>query len=880
MRIFIIALLLNFKISDEYNLFHKKHLSQIIHLVLIRHSRRVMDNTFENSLLDLSVDIDNICSSLTIEEKISLCSGHDVWRTKHIKRLNVPSIHLTDGPHGLRKQILESDNIGLYDSIPATCYPTASMLAATWNKSLIKEVGEELALECISENVNVLLGPGINIKRSPLCGRNFEYFSEDPYLTSELAIPMIMGIQSHGVGACLKHFAVNNQEKFRMTIDAIVDEQALHEIYLYAFEKTIKASHPMSLMVSYNKLNGSYTSENSYLLKTFLRENLNYEGVVVTDWGATSDRVSSLNLGVDLEMPSSGKLHDSLLLDAVRKGTLDISELDKSVKRILKLAFNTYKSNINPLAIIKNKLMTKNQQNKIRHRLARKVASEGIVLLKNSNNILPIDSRKHIAIIGQFAKHPKYQGGGSSKINPFKIETLYHIAKKSHKSDITYAKGYSLNSDKVDISLINEAKEISQNADLVIIMAGLPDAYESEGFDRKDLKLPANHDFLINEISKINSNVIVILSNGSPVEMPWIGSVKAVVESYLSGQAGASALWDCLIGKTNPSGKIAETFPIDSNKDLASKYFPMGSDMVDYRESIFVGYRYYDKLDSLKSNFSENVLFPFGHGLSYTVFSYSSIMLQYKSFNIDSSKTMNVSFDIKNTGKVAGTEISQVYVSYFSSNKEDCLSIPQKELKGFEKIHLFPNEKKTVKITLDKSAFSFFDRNEGRFRVRNGSYNILIGASSRDIRLSGQVFVYDATSEETPKDTHPNDTNWYYNSLFNEKYISREDFYKFLNKDFPKFTIHSSKFSRNSTLEELSHKSILFKILMFVIMIKINSIAKNNTSQKIMMKKFILDMPIRGIALMSKGLIKYKVIDFLIMWLNKNRWQAIKFLFK
>nr|MDA3809666.1 glycoside hydrolase family 3 C-terminal domain-containing protein [Spirochaetaceae bacterium] len=584
------------------------------------------------------IEINELMNKMTLEEKASLCSGKDFWHLEGIERLGIPSIMVTDGPHGLRKQDGSSgDHVGLNASVPATCFPTAVTLASSWDRNLLHEVGEALGDECRQEKVSVLLGPGVNIKRNPLCGRNFEYFSEDPYIGGELASSFIKGVQSKGIGTSMKHFAANNQEYCRMSIDTIVDERTMRELYLSGFEKAVKDAQPWTVMNAYNKINGEFCSDNKYLLTDILKEEWGHKGLVVTDWGATNDRVAGLKAGLELEMPGSRGINDKKIVEAVKNGTLEESILNDRVKRLLTLIFQSEE-------ILKD---TYTYDKEAHHQLAKKVASESIVLLKNEDNLLPLEMNGKIAIIGDFAETPRYQGAGSSQINPTKIDSALESARllSGKNLEITYAKGFSTKQDKLDQSLINEALKTAESADYTIIFAGLPPSFESEGFDRKHMNLPGNQLILIEKILERCPQSIIVLSNGSPVEMPFINKCKTLIEAYLTGQAGGSAVIDIIFGKTIPCGKIAETFPVNLKDIPSNSYFPGTPKQVEYREGLYVGYRYFDSFD-------KEVLFPFGHGLSYTNFSYSD--LKISSSKMNSGEKLTVSCKVKNTGKYDG----------------------------------------------------------------------------------------------------------------------------------------------------------------------------------------------------------------------------------
>lgn len=682
-------------------------------------------------------DIKQLIDQMTIEEKASLCSGSTFWTTTGIERLGIPSIMLADGPHGLRKQDGESDHLGLNESVPATCFPTASGLASSWNRDLIEQVGSTIGKEAQTENVAVLLGPGANIKRSPLCGRNFEYFSEDPYLTGELASSHIRGVQSQGVGTSLKHFAVNNQEDRRMSVNAVVDERTLREIYLTGFEKAVKQAQPWTLMSAYNKVNGTYASENPYLLNDILRDEWGHNGFVMSDWGAVSEIVPSVAAGMELEMPPSNGEAQRKIIQAVEEGTLDISLLDQAVERLLTVIFKC--------ADHMQQDATYNAEE--HHAFARQVAQETMVLLKNENGILPLQKTGHIAVIGELAQSARYQGGGSSHINPTKVDIPYEELLRSagDQAQLTYAQGYELSSDETNAPLLQVALETAAAADVAILFVGLPDRYESEGYDRKHLNLPNNHQELITAIAAVQPNVIVVLSNGAPVVMPWLHNAKAVLEAYLGGQATGGAIADILFGDANPSGKLAETFPRSTKHNPSALFFPGDGNQVEYREGIFVGYRYYEAKDI-------EPLFPFGHGLSYTQFEYSNLIVDKREIN--DTDCINVSVNIKNTGFVQGKEIIQLYVHDTASR----VTRPDKELKGFTKIDLKPGEEKQVTLTLNKRSFAYYDVERSDWHVDSGEFEILVGASSQDIRLATTVVVHSTSREIIP--TYHRDTTF------------------------------------------------------------------------------------------------------------------------
>ena len=655
------------------------------------------------------MDIQTIIDQMTLEEKAALCTGATAWTSTPIARLGVPEMIVTDGPHGVRRE----ENIygwGDGGTLPATCFPTASCLASTWDVDLLHRMGEALGDECLALHVDVLLGPGANMKRSPLGGRNFEYFSEDPYLAGELAASIINGIQSKGIGTSLKHYAANNQEFQRFSISAEIDERTLREIYLPAFEKAVKQAQPWTVMCAYNKVNGTFASQHDELLNKILKDEWGFEGLVVSDWGAVRDRVAALKGGLDWQMPGPQARDVKKVVDAVRSGDLDESVLDESVRRILRI-------------IAKAKETPKGGTFDVEahHALARRVASEGIVLLKN-NGVLPLKGGQQIAVIGQSAMHAHFQGGGSSHINPTRVDVPFNELKaQSENSEFTYAEGYpSNNTFRQD--MIDEAVTLAQSADVVILYIALPSFKESEGYDRKDLDLTHQQLALIQSVTQVQPNTVVVLNNGAPVAMQdWLDNVAAVLEGWMMGQAGAGALADILFGKVNPSAKLAETFPVKLTDTPAYLNFPGDAGVVSYGEKLFIGYRYYDAKQI-------PVQFPFGYGLSYTTFEYSNPTVSSKSFKDVDGVTVTV--DVTNTGDVAGKEIVQVYVH----DCESGLIRPEKELKGFAKVDLQPGETKTVSISLDFRAFAYYHPEYKQWITENGDFEILIAASAADIR--------------------------------------------------------------------------------------------------------------------------------------------------
>lgn len=652
-------------------------------------------------------EINNLINKMTLEEKAAMCTGASPWTTTPIDRLGIPEITVSDGPHGVRRVANLNDFVA--GSLPATCFPTASCLASTWDENLIQTMGKAIGEECIALNVDVVLGPGANMKRTPLGGRNFEYYSEDPYLAGQIAASFIQGVQSKGVGTSLKHFAVNNQESQRMTIDAKVDERTLREIYLAAFETAVKKSKPWTVMCAYNKLNGTYCSENTRLLVDILKDEWGFEGFVVSDWGAVHDRVASMEGGVDLEMPGPRERRVMAVVEAVQSGKLDETVLDESVSRILKIVFKAAETK-------KSGSFDKPSH----HALARQIAAEGMVLLKN-NGILPLKDQQHIAVIGHAAQKAHFQGGGSSHINPTQVDNPFmELQKLAGDAELTFSNGYPEDI-SFDQTLIDAAVKNAQTADVALLYIALPDSKESEGYDRADLDLTKQQVALINAVTSVQPNTVVILNNGAPVVMgEWIEGTAAVLEAWMMGQAGGGAIADILYGKINPSGKLAETFPLRLVDTPAYINFPGENNQLHYGEGIFIGYRYYDAKEV-------PVQFPFGYGMSYTTFTYANPRASATSFkDVDG---LTISVDVTNTGDVIGKEVVQVYVRDLKSG----LVRPPKELKNFAKVELRPGETKTVTLKLDFRAFAYYHPAHKQWITEDGEFDLLIGSSSTDI---------------------------------------------------------------------------------------------------------------------------------------------------
>lgn len=667
------------------------------------------------------MDIKKLIAEMTLEEKASLCSGRDFWHSQNVDRVGIPSAMMCDGPHGLRKQRGQGDHLGINESIETVCYPTASALAASFDRELLHELGETLGEECQAEDVAMLLGPGLNMKRSPLCGRNFEYFSEDPYLAGELGAAYIQGLQGKGISACVKHFATNNQETRRMSGSSNLDERTLHEVYLPAFEAAVKKGKTRSIMCAYNGINGTFCAENKMLLTDILREKWGYEGFVVTDWGAVKDRVKGIAAGLDLEMPGGLGTQDGAIVEAVQEGRLEESKLNETVERILRF-LQDYLDARKPDTVIDRKEMSEKSGN---------FSAQCAVLLKN-DGLLPIERSRKIAFIGEFAEKPRYQGAGSSHINvPHAISAL----ETAKGLDIIYAQGYDVHKEELGDVLLQEALKTAKEADVAVIFAGLPDAYETEGADRDTMKIPEAQNRLIAEIAKVQKNVAVVLHGGAPMELPWKDQVGAILCMYLGGERVGEAAVRLLTGQENPSGKLAETWPLRLEDNPSYLNFPGVDGQVNYKEDIYIGYRYYDKKHM-------EVLFPFGHGLSYTKFEYSDLRLDKASMS--DTDTLTVTCKVKNVGSVAGKEVIQLYVQ----EKNPHVSRPDRELKGFEKVSLAPGQEKEMRFVLDKRSFAYYEVRLHDWYVETGEYTVEIGASSRDIRLSGSVQI--ESSAEIP----------------------------------------------------------------------------------------------------------------------------------
>lgn len=789
----------------------------------------------------------NLIEKMTLEEKASLMSGKDFWQTQDIERLGINNIFLADGPHGIRKQAEAADHLGLNESIPATCFPTAATVANSWNEKLGELIGDYLGEEAVAQKVNVLLGPGINMKRNPLCGRNFEYFSEDPYLAGKLAAAYIRGIQSHGISACVKHFAVNNQEERRMSIDTIVDERTLREIYLTPFEIAVKEGKTKTVMSSYNMLNGEYTNENPHLMKEILRDEWGYEGVVVTDWGGSNDRVAGLVAGNELEMPTTAGETNKEIIEAVRSRKIEEKVLDEAVDRLLDLIFTTeevFKDSHEDFDVKKH------------HRAAQKVAEESIVLLKNEDQILPLKKDEKVAVIGDFAENARYQGAGSSIVNPTILDNTLECLEESGITSIGYEQGYERYGKK-STKKIEQACVLAKQADVVLLYIGLDEATEAEGLDRASMKIPENQIDLLHALYEVNQNIVVVLSCGSAVEMPWINKVKGLVHGYLAGQAGSRAILRVLSGDVNPSGKLAETYPLRYEDTPSYHHFPGKEVSVEYREGMYIGYRYFDTA-------YVDVLFPFGYGLSYTTFEYSNIQV-----NMD-----GVTFDITNTGNVAGMEVAQLYVGRESSE----VFRPTKELKGFTKVFINPGQTKTVTIPFDDKTFRYFNVKTNKWEVEAGDYTIMIGASSIDIRLQDTLSV-EGTGASLPyvKEKLPS----YYSGKATN--VSKEEFEELLGHKVPISNWDRTRpLGYNDTIAQCEYAKggfarFAFKLIKFSHWF-LRKIGKRSTANLIMMS--VYHMPFRGMARMTGGIMNMPMLDGVLMIVNGQFFKGLRHVVK
>jgi beta-glucosidase len=791
-----------------------------------------------------------IVADMTLKEKARLASGKNFWHLEGSERHDLPEVMVTDGPHGLRKQNRAADHVGLNKSVPATCFPTACALACSWDVDLLTTIGEAIGEECVAETVTVLLGPGVNIKRHPYCGRNFEYFSEDPYLTGKLAAALIRGVQNLGVGTSIKHYAVNNQEQGRMIIDAIVDERALREIYLRGFEIAIKESQPWTVMCAYNRVNGTYCSDHNHLLNEILRDEWGFEGLIVTDWGATNDRVKGVRAGLDLEMPASGGINDRLIEQAVEDGTLEVSRLDQIITRNVSLS------------LLGKDLAARSADahHEDHHALARRAVADCAVLLKNQGQLLPLNPDQSVALIGAFAEDPRYQGTGSSQVTPTQLDRAIDAFKLA-ANRVEYCQGYDARHSQADAGLITEATDLARRCDVAVIFAGLPPIFESEGFDRSNLELPEQHTQLISAVCEANPNTVVVLSNGSPITMPWIQEPRAVLEGYLSGQAGGSGITDVLFGVREPGGRLAETFPLNVTDVAADLWFPGDARQVQYREGLYVGYRYFDTAQ-------RDVLFPFGHGLSYTSVEFSDITLSDTRWDAD-SPALTLSLTARNTGERAGSEVIQVYVH----DSEASVYRPNQELKAFYKVHLSPGETRQVQIQLGRDAFSLYDPNQARWVVEAGEFEVRIGRSSRDIVASIDLSV-ESSDEVVTNPAAP--------SILGGT-LTCDDATFAAMLGYPAPAPESSRpYHMNSSIKEIRSSLIGAQIAKRVTQAFAANMNPSNSNDETLNKMFeemANNMPLRSLALFSQGRTSYADLEQMLALLNNQFIRYIKLRF-
>lgn len=774
-----------------------------------------------------------LVSQMTLEEKASLCSGKNFWESKGVERLGVSSFMLTDGPHGLRKQAGAADHLGLNASVPATCFPPAAATACSFDRALLREIGQAMGEECRAEEVGVILGPAANIKRSPLCGRNFEYFSEDPLVTGESAAGLIEGIQSQNVGACMKHYLANNQEKARLVSNSVVDRRALREIYLAGFEKAVKEAQPWTLMCSYNQINGIYASDHKELMTDVPRGEWGFDGAVMTDWGAMNDRVKAIQAGLDLEMPGPCAEDDEAIIQAVRAGKLDEKSVDTCAVRMVELA----------LRVAQNNKTAYDQA--AHHQLAGRAARESAVLLRRGS-ALPLAAGAKLAVIGDFARRPRYQGAGSSKINPTQLTSLCG-ALDERGVQYTYARGFEAEGG-VDEALIAQAVQTARGADAAVVMLGLPDSFESEGFDRAHMELPENQNRLIAELVKTGVPIVAVLSTGSAVRLPWREQVDSILLLYLGGQNGGSAAADLLLGRANPCGKLAETWPLALEDTPCHGFFGCGGN-VEYRESVYVGYRYYDKA-------RKEVAYPFGHGLSYTDFAYTELALSASELAEGAGLTARVT--VKNTGALAGKEVVQIYVA----PPADGMYRPARELRAYAKVELAPGESKTVELNLDRRAFAYYDAQAGAWRVDGGTYTVEAGSSSRDIRLTQTVNVQGAAPNTALNEKAPA-----YRDPAKQWPAPREQFEVLLGHPVPPAR-SVRPFTVNSTLGEIQTTPTG---MAFVQQAKANMARMMDGSQDDLAKMIdamLEDMPLRQLAMLSGGVMTPAAINHLLELLN------------
>ena len=774
---------------------------------------------------------EDLIKQLTLEEKCHLLSGRDFWQTQSVKRLGIENMTLSDGPHGIRKQEGACDQLGLNGSVPATCYPTAATMANSWDPALGEELGEHLGTEAAAQDVCVLLGPGLNIKRSPFCGRNFEYFSEDPYLAGKMAAGYIRGIQKNGVSACPKHFAANNTELRRMASNSVMDERTLREIYLTNFEIAVKEGHPKSIMSSYNMVNGVYANENAHLLQEILRDTWGFDGFVVSDWGACNDFTDGVRAGSHLEMPSTGGDSPRQLMQAIYEGRISEDEVDVRVDELLDVMLETRKA-VDPL---KGKGFDKEAH----HAFAQKASEQSVVLLKNENNILPLKKGAKVAVIGEFAQKARYQGAGSSVVNCTKLDHTMDVIPNFDLDVVGFEAGYPRHGDP-NPEMQAKAVELAKKADYVLLYIGLDEISESEGLDRSTLALPKCQTEVLNAVAAANPNVIVVMSAGSSVEMPWIDKVKGLVHGYLCGQAGASAVLKVILGDVNPSGKLSESYPYKYEDCSSAPYFPAKERSVEYREGLYVGYRYYDSANV-------PVLFPFGFGLSYTTFAYSDL----------TADDRKVTFTLTNTGDRDGAEVAELYVHAINPS----VYRPKKELKGFAKVFLKAGESKQVTIELDDKAFRYWNSVSNRFEIDGGEYELLIGASVEDIKLKATVAV---KGTDAPASENKAELPSYWKADI--KAVPDAEFEKLLGHKIPDGK-WAGVIQPNDAIAQLYYaKSLKARFVWKIMTAMLNkSIEKGEPDLNI---TFIYNMPIRAIGKMAGGMVSQEMCDGILDIIN------------
>lgn len=792
------------------------------------------------------MDIRHLMSALELTEKIALVSGRDHWHTVSVPRLNIPAIMLADGPHGLRKQQEGGDHLGIGQSEPATCFPPAATSANSWDPELLHAMGKAIGKEAVEQGVAVVLGPGINIKRSPLCGRNFEYFSEDPYLTGQLACAWVEGIQTVGVGASLKHFAGNNQEKWRMLNDSLIDPRALREIYLAAFEYVVKQAKPWTLMAAYNKLNGVYCCENQELLSSILREEWGFAGTVISDWAAVNDPVLALKAGLDLEMPASSGVSAKKIEEALTTGQLTEAQLNEAVRNVLALVLKAQESKEieTPVDLEQH------------HELARKVATESAVLLKNEGQLLPLKPEQKIAICGALAQNPRYQGTGSSQVNPTQIAIPLDYF-QALGSNYKFRRGYTANADELNEGLLVEACYAAEKADVAVVFAGLTPEYESEGYDRTHLSLPPSHDELIRRVAGVNPNTVVVLQGGSPVAMPWLDQVKGVLHLYLSGQAGGAAVVDLLYGIHNPTGKLAESYPLTLEDCPSTAFFASDRTKTEYRESIFVGYRYYDAAE-------KEVLFPFGYGLSYTKFSFADLTI------LPGNK---LQCTLTNKGDRLGAEVVQVYVGKSHSP----LFRARRELAGFKKVWLQPGESKKLEFTLTERAFSYYNPLTKAWQIEEGCYEISVGSSSRDLPLQGYIELESAQKDHKTPD-YQDQASAYYLLKTSVWAVTDQEFQAIYGRELPANDLNGRPFNANTTLADLQATWIGRQVSKQVKRYLGTIIGVEDQRDPLwqMAWNSLYEMPLRAIVPFSEGEVPPYLIQALLAWANGSYGQAFK----